>query len=166
MSNEAQLSCSLTVRILQNGLVDQQFQPQPTSFSADVSQAGGPSPGGFLASLMGTQVMLSALGTQPGFCRIQNLGVSSTGVSLFGPAGQQYTWPNFVEVGIYYPTAHEFFPLIELLPGESYVVRLSRYIGDAFSGTDSGTDPAEMGIQLWVRSVGTASKVIVEAIPR
>lgn len=165
MANEAQLSVALTVRILQNGLVDQQFQPQPTSFSADVSQAGGPSPGGFLASTSGTQVVLTAL-TQPGFCRIQNLGVSNVGASLFGTPGQQYTWPNFVEVGIYVPSIYEFLPLIELLPGESYVVRLSRYIGSEFGGTEPGTDPEGGGIQMWVKSVGIASRVIVEAIER
>ena len=165
MANEAQIAVSATVRILQNGLVDQQWQPQPTSFSADVSQAGGPSPGGFLASTTGTQVVLSSL-TQPGFCRIQNLGVNSSGASLWGTPGQQYYWQNYVEVGLYVPSLGKFIPLMELLPGESYVIRLSRYIGSEFGGSEPGTSPEGGGIQLMVKAIGTASKVVVEAIER
>lgn len=166
MSKEATVQSGLTLRILNStGSIIQDESTRPSSFTADVSQAGGPTPGAFLASTSGTQVVLTAL-TQPGLCVIQNLGVDTNGDSLFGTVNDQHNWTNYVELGIYVTAVDDFFPLCELLPGESYVLRLSRFIGSSFGGTDAGTSADTTGNQLRIKAIGTACKVVVRCHER
>lgn len=110
MSNEAQISSSL--RILKGNL---QYQSIPTSFRADVTGTKGPTPGSIAVSTAGTDVDLSELST-PGLCRLRNLDSA-----------------NYVTWGIY--DGAYFFPLGEILAGESYVIRLSRVLGSESPGT-------------------------------
>jgi hypothetical protein len=166
MSKEATVQGGLTIRILGTGNVTlQEYQAKPSSFTADVSMAGGPTPGEVLVALLGTDISLTQL-TQPGLCRIMNLGVSSTGTSLFGTAGAQYSWTNYVEVGVYVPSITDFVPLLELLPGESYTVRLSRFVGSSFNGTAAGTATSETGLTFRMRAIGTACKCLIEVFER
>jgi len=102
MSSEATVLASLT--IIKD---DFEYSSQPVSFTADIATANGPYPGAITVSTAGTDIPLSQL-TQPGLCRIQNIDAT-----------------NFVDVGIY--DGSEYFPFMELLPGESFVFRISRF---------------------------------------
>lgn len=172
MSKEATIQSSVTLRINSStGLVLQDYQSRPQTFTADVSMVGGPTPGEFLASKNGTQVVLTAL-VQPGLCRFQNLGVDVNGASLFGTVNDQYNWTNYEEMGVFIPFGTVippqglFIPMLEALPGESYAFRLSRFLTSEFGGTEPGTGAEGGGVQLWVKSIGTASKALVEAFER
>ena len=125
MADEARLNSSLQIRKADStGTVQIEYRSQPTSFTADVSAVQGPTPGSFLVSTAGTDVDLTAL-TIPGLARFQN---------------QDDT--NYVQVGMWDPEGVRFYPMLELLPGETYVVRLSRDIEEEFGTGDPGTAPA------------------------
>ena len=134
MANEATVRSSLQIKV--GNLT---YQSQPTAFLADVSSANGPTPGVVAATTTGVNVSLSAL-TTPGLCRVMNL--DST---------------NYVILGVY--DGASFFPLMELLPGESYVFRLYRNFGDEFVGTGTPSDVNT----LRVMGVGGTCNVLVEA---
>lgn len=116
MANEATVRTSLQIR---TGNIT--YQSQPSAFQADVAGAKGPTPGAFTVTTLGTDCDLSEL-SQAGLCRIQNLDET-----------------NYVEYGIFDPQTNLFYPLGELLPGESYVLRLSRNILEEYVGTGTGT---------------------------
>ncbi len=138
MADEAQIRTSLQVK---SGNLT--YQSQPTAFNADMDSAKGPTPGAFSASVAGTDVNLSQL-VRPGLCRIMNLDED-----------------NFVHVGIWSPDAHLFFPLMELLPGETYVLRLSRDLGDEYLGAGTGTGAPPNTLR--VKADTAACNVLVEA---
>ena len=136
MANEATIRSSLQIRA---GNVA--YQSQPSSFQADVTGRKGPSPGAISALTTGTAVSFAELVT-PALCRIMNLDAT-----------------NFITVGVY--DGASFFPVIELLPGESYVVRLSRYLNAEFENTGTGTN-ADAN-QLMVLADTAECVVLVEA---
>lgn len=119
MADEAQVRASLQVRV--GNLF---YQSNPSAFNADVSTAKGPTPGAVTVTTYGTDISLAEL-TTPGLCRIMNIDDT-----------------NYVEVGVYDPETDVFYPFIELLPGESYVVRLTRNFGEEYAGTGTGTTSA------------------------
>ena len=131
MSNEAQIRSSL--QISKGNL---RYNSQPTAFRADVTGTNGPTPGAIAVATAGTNVDLSAL-TTPGLCRLMNLDAT-----------------NYVTWGIY--DGVYFFPLGEILPGETYVIRLSRILGSESPGTATGN-------RLRLVANTAACKVAVEA---
>lgn len=139
MSNEATVQSTLAIR---SGNLN--YQSQPTSFRADVAGAKGPTPGAIAVTVLGTSVSLAEL-TTPGLCRIMNLDAT-----------------NYVEWGPYDPTSNTFFPVGELLPGESYIFRLYRLIGEEAVGT--GTAFGNTILRL--RAVGATCNVLVEAFEK
>lgn len=140
MSNEAQIRCSLSIR---TGSIH--YASQPTAFTADVAGRKGPAPGAFTVSTAGTDADLSEL-TAPGLCRIQNLDAT-----------------NYVTFGIWEPDASLFYPLGELLPGETYVLRLSRDLGEQYTSV-TGTGVANNKLRF---KADTASVVVLlEAFSR
>lgn len=138
MANEAQITAALTIV---KGNV--QYASRPSAFVASVSGAKGPTPGSFSASIAGTDVDLSNL-TSPGLCRIAN---------------QDDTYS--VDVGIYDPETARFYPLIRLLPGEFYVIRLSPNVQEEY-GTGTGTLGADTN-RMRVKAITAAAQVSVEA---
>lgn len=138
MANEANIRTSLQIR--KGNVV---YQSQPTGFAADITgTAKGPTPGAISVAVTGTNVDLSQL-TTPGLCRIQNLDET-----------------NYITVGIY--DGVSFFPLMELLPDESFVIRLFRFIGDEYVGT--GT-PADVNY-LRIKADTAACVALVEAFEK
>lgn len=137
MANEAQIYSNLAIT---SG--ELQYQSLPAYFNADVAGSKGPAPGAFLADTTGTKVDLSEL-TTPGLCRIVNLDPT-----------------NYVTVGLYDPDTTTFYPLMELLPGESYVFRFSRDVGLSY-GTGTGTNDSDAEVH--VRGNVAACNVSVEA---
>ena len=140
MADEAQIRSSL--QIAKDSL---EYRGQPTVFNADVSGTKGPTPGAITVSAAGTDVDLSAL-TTPGLCRIQNLEADGG---------------NYVTYGIWDPEGGKFYPLGELLPGESYVLRLARDI-EAEYGTGGGTTGSPVN-KLRFKANTAALVVLVEA---
>jgi hypothetical protein len=110
MADEASIRSSL--QISKGNL---EYQSKPTQFNVDVSGTDGPTPGAVSIATAGTDIDLSEL-TTPGLCRLMNLDAT-----------------NYVEYGIWDGTT--FHELGEIGPGETYVLKLSRNIGDGV-GTD------------------------------
>lgn len=139
MANEARVTSSLAIT---NG--SQRYTSQPTSFSADVSATGGPSPGSLSVATTGTDVSFSQI-IRPGLCRIQNLDPT-----------------HYVEWGVH--DGALFHPVGEILPGESYIFRLSRNVGEEEDVPGTGTTAVVN--TFFLRANGAACKVLVEAFER
>jgi len=118
MANEIRITSGLSINTPASGPV--LIENFSDSFQADMAGRKGPSPGAISVSTAGTDVDFSEL-TTPAICRIKNLDGT-----------------NFVEYGIWDPDNSKFFPLGEILPGEAYVLRLSRNLMEEF-GTGTGT---------------------------
>lgn len=103
------------------------YLSRPSSFAAVVNKANGPTPGAMKVPTHGVDVDFSELTAMGGLCRLMNL--DST---------------NFVTYGILDGLTSKFYPLGELGPGETYILRLSRDLGTRYgtgSGTGSGSHP-------------------------
>jgi hypothetical protein len=87
------------------------------TFRADVTGSKGPTPGSTLIATSGTDVDFTQL-TTPGLVRLTNLSAD-----------------NYVEYGVREPATGAFYPLGEILPGESYVLRFSRNLREEWVGT-------------------------------
>lgn len=112
MANEATITVSLTMAKNNTKYASKQTQHQ-----VDVTGQFGPAPGTVLCgtAATGTEIDLSAF-TTPGMVEFFNLDTS-----------------NYIEVGIY--DGADFHPMIELGPGENYVMKLSRNVLFGDSGT-------------------------------
>lgn len=123
MANEATIRSALQIRKVDGVTTLMEYNSQPSAFQADVDGTKGPTPGAITVTTSGTNVDLTEL-TTPGLCRIMNMDTT-----------------NYVEVGVKDASTGVFYPLMELLPGESYVFRFSRNVGEEWystTGTDSG----------------------------
>ncbi len=145
MTDEARITSSLQIIKRVDGIIVLDARPQPTTFTADVSGVKGPTPGSFTASTAGTDVDLSEL-TTPALCRFMNMDSA-----------------NFVTYGIWDPTGVIFYPFGEILPGETYVVRLSRDIQQEFGTGDPGTSVVDTDNKLRFKASVAAVVVTVEA---
>jgi len=116
-----------------------------TSFIAVVTGSKGPTPGALTVYESGTDADLSQL-VQPGLCKLTNLDQFST-----------------VEWGVWDPLLQVFHSVGELLPGEWFLIRLSRFFGEDL-GPTSGTGTVGMGKRLRFRALDVEScDVLVEA---
>ena len=140
MADEAQVRSSLQIV---EGKVD--YRSQPTVFLANVAAGTkGPTPGALTATVAGIDVSLTEL-TTPGLCRIMNLDGT-----------------NFVEVGIW--DGSTFYPLMDLLAGETFVIRLSAALGQEF-GTGTGTTGGPVNT-LRIKADTASCDVLVEAFEK
>ena len=134
MAGEARVQSSLQVRkVAASGEVLIDYVGRPSAFLASVDGTKGPTPGAVAVSDVATPISLAALQT-PGLCRLMN---------------QDST--NRISVNV----------TLELLPGESYVIRLNQDYGTLGTGTPSNvtdftaeTDP------------GVTANLLVEAFER
>lgn len=145
MSGEAQMQVSLQITKDDTaGILN--YRSYPTQFTADVSGALGPTPGAFIASITGTDVDLTQL-TVPGLCKITN---------------QDDT--NYVTYGIHEESTNQFYPLGEVLAGEFYIFRLSRWLGLEWAEPGTGTGTAlGSNNKLMIRASTAPVVVLVEA---
>lgn len=137
MANEATIQSSLA--ITKDNL---SYRTAAASFRADVTGTKGPSPGAITVSVSGTDVDLSQL-TRPGLCYLKNL--DST---------------NYVTVGMRDPDTGSFQPMLKLLPGEGFVLRLA---GELLSNELTGTGTATGNSTLRIRAYSASCVVLVEA---
>ena len=121
-----------------------EYANRPTMFQALVTGRKGPSPGAIGCSVAGTNVDFGEL-TTPGLCRIQNIDPT-----------------NYVTIGIWDPEFSKFYPLLELLAGESYIYRLSRDLAWEY-GTATGTASGPETNTLQIRADTAPCNVLVEA---
>lgn len=140
MSNEIQIRSSMTVV---NGSL--RYGSQPNAFSADMLGKRGMIPGGLRAPTTGVTIDLSTL--------------ESVGMAHIANVGETYS----VMIGIYDPDTTVFYPFLDLLPGESYVVRLSAFIGEQLT-TGTGTGAVNNIVQ--ARGIGGEADVIVNAFEK
>lgn len=147
MSNEITVRSSLQVA---KGTLA--YQSQPTGFQATMVGSKGPSPGLVLALRTHTNVDLSNLST-PAWCRFMNIDPTTSA--------------NYVEIGLYDADVPlTFYPLLELLPGETVAVRLSRFLSqNLVGGTGTGL-AAGTALRLAVKGVGGIVPVLVEAFDK
>lgn len=149
MADEAQIRSSMEIK---KGKID--YRSLPSAFLANVTGTKGPTPGAVTVTVFGTAIDLSEL-TTPGLCRIMNIDAT-----------------NYVEYGIRDPETETFYPFGEILPGESYILRLSRNLAFEYYGTGTGTgtgtgpDTGDVGAEtnvLWFRANTASVNVVVEA---
>jgi len=142
MSDEISIRSSLQIR--KDNL---EYQSKPTAFNATmVADAAAPTPGRITVPIEGVDVDLTAL-TTPGIARLMNL--DST---------------NYITYGIYDPDGDTFYPLGELLPGESYVLRMSRNLQEEY-GTGTGTTGADTN-RLRLKADTASCEALVEIFER
>ena len=127
MANEVTIRTSLHVLKASNNI---DYQSRPTEFRGDLTGSKGPGPGVTTVSTAGTDIDFSEF-TTPGYVRIQNQDAT-----------------NFVELGIWDPQITKFYPLLEILPGQSYVLRWSRNITREFATGTGTTGPDTNTIRL------------------
>jgi len=122
-----------------------EYQSKPTAFTGSIATSNpkGPVPGAIQVTLEGVSIDLSEL-TTPGYCRIINLDDT-----------------NFLEYGIWDPEGATFYPLGEVLAGESYPLRLSRNLQQEY-GTGTGTTGANTN-RLRLKADTAALNASVEA---
>jgi hypothetical protein len=101
MANEATVNSSLSV--VRGNL---HYQSQPSAFRADVATTRGAAPGGVTINTTGVDIDFGSL-VGPSLCRIMHVG--TTGIVEYGKKA-----------------GGTFYPLGEMLAGETYVLRLSR----------------------------------------
>jgi hypothetical protein len=138
MASEATLRVSLTIK--KGNLT---YSSQPAGYNADVSGTFGPTPSAVHVPTAGVDVDLSAL-TAPGLCRVMNLDDT-----------------NYVQLGTRDPDSNRFYPLMRLLPGESFVFRLDPDVGSEYSGAGTGTAGTNNPVHL--RAANAACVVLFEA---
>jgi len=93
-----------------------------TTFQPTLYGSIGPIPGAFTVSLGGTDINLSNLNTLGGVGQIIN-----------------YDTVNTVTYGIKDGTTQKFYPLHDVLPGESYVFRISQYLHEIYPTSGTGS---------------------------
>ena len=140
MSNEIRINSTLTVQ--KDNL---KYQSTIRGFTADMTGQKGPTPGAIAVSVSGTDVDLSQL-TTPGVCEISNIG-------------ETYQF----DVGVYEPATGIYYPLLEVLPGESYIIRLSRHVQEQYEGSIEGTSSATPNNTVRLRSFGGAGVAFIGA---
>lgn len=141
MADEARISNSLQIKV---GSLE--YRSQPTAFYADVSTAKGPTPGLVSCTQAGTDVDLSLL-TTPGLCRIQNLDDT-----------------NKIIVGRWDPDNSRFYPMMDLLAGETFVIRLAADVEDEYSGTGTGTTATASTLR--IKGTNATCLALVEAFEK
>lgn len=137
MANEASIRSSLQIK---TGNID--YRSFPTAFNADVAGAKGPSPGAIAVAITGTDIDLGEL-THPSLCALHNIDESNT-----------------IEVGIW--DGVSYYPMLDLLPGEGYCIRLSAQLTQEYGAVGTGTTGAGINT-LRARSRPAAGKLVVEA---
>lgn len=122
MSREVSIQSNLQVNVIDagTGINVLRYNALPNSFVGNLPTVKGPSPGALLATLQGVKVVFQL--TKPGYCRFMNNDPI-----------------NFVTRGVYLADINRFAPIDEMLPGETYVTRISRHLQSEFYQTGTGS---------------------------
>lgn len=120
MASSVTVQSSLT--ILQGNL---QYRSSPAAFLPTMSGINGPTPGAIKVPTSGVDISFSQLDSMGGLGRFYNIDPT-----------------NFVTIGIRDKSTNEFYPFMDVLPGETYVMRLSSKLPkeELGTGTFSGSN--------------------------
>ena len=145
MADEAQVRVSLSIRKT-SGIITMIDYQSRRAFSADVTGTKGPTPGALTIPVGGKVVSFEELSTA-GFCMLHNLDTT-----------------NYVEYGIRDPDSDRFYPLGEIGPGETYILKLTRNLNEEYIGTGTGT--SSPGNQFFMKANTADVVVSVECFER
>lgn len=121
----------------------------PQSFTADLEGTFlGPFPGAVSVPLTGYDVSIPA-DVVPGMIEIWNQDAT-----------------NYIEYGIYEPASNVFYPVGEVGPGERYVWKLARNIGEEWASIGTGTGTSGENNRLRFRPNGAAVNVFIGIFAR
>ncbi len=140
---DGQIRSSLQIQKTSGTVTTIDYASKPTAFDITVTGTKGPVPGAITVTTAGVDVDFSEL-TTPGYCRLFNHDAT-----------------NFYEYGIWDPEGNTFYPLGEVGPGESYVLKLSRNLQEEF-GTGTGTSGANTN-RLRLKADTASVEAVVEA---
>ena len=138
MANEISVNSSLVIR--KGSLL---YQSRP-NFTTNLFGLRGPTPGAQHVTVKGIDVSFSELLYPGGICCILNVDPN-----------------NYVNYGVRDTTSNRYWPLGELLPGEGYIMRLSRVLGQDF-GTGTGSTASGQTCVFHMKAPNGAADVIVE----
>lgn len=131
MASEARVTSNLTVLKRSGSISRIEHRGQgPSAFVADVTGTKGPLPGAVTVTGDGVSVSFTGL-TTPSLCEIHNQASS-----------------GFVTVGLWEPDTSFFYPFADVHAGEKYTLRLSRFLGQQFQNTGTGTPTANVTLRL------------------
>lgn len=150
MANEISISVNLSVRKLDstNTITLVNYQGA-SSFQPSMAGSSGPYIGVIAAGQTTTNVPLSAVGGGGGIAKFTN-----------------QSGTNSIEVGLYDASRNKFLPFMLLLPGESYLFRLSNHVG-AEEPVGTGTGTAGTGVvSLALKGNAATVPVLVEVFPK
>ncbi len=122
------------------------YQSYPTQFFADMEGDGEPVPG------------IVQVNDQEGTHIDLSVNSRTIGIALFENHGPG----EYVEYGIYDPELLIYYPLGEILPGERFVLRLSRNVQTQYGPTGTGTTGHAVENRLWMLSHGGDSLVLFD----
>lgn len=140
---DGQIRSSLQIQKTSGSVVTLDYGSKPTAFDITVAGTKGPVPGAITVTTAGVDVDFSEL-TTPGYCRLFNHDAT-----------------NFYEYGVWDPEGNTFYPLGEVGPGESYVIKLSRNLQEEFE-TGTGTSGANTN-RLRLKADTASVEAVVEA---
>lgn len=144
MAREIIARATLIVKDLAKGL----NEPYNCNAQFDVDDLRGPTPGLILATVYGTLVDLSLLGST-GWCLIHNQDQN-----------------NHIDVGIWDPELLRFYPICEYPPTFKWPIPLSRFLQQEFGSgatTGTGTLGGEESNRLMIRGRNQSCYVFVGA---
>ena len=131
MSSEAQIFSSLFINA-QGNAAPLVYQSNPTKFNVDMSSPQAATPGGLLVTVKGIYISLAAItgiGGQPGLASFAHLGSDPL---------------NYITVGI--TNGADFFPFMELGPGERWNIKLSRNLLQQYAGSATAVGLPQVGL--------------------
>lgn len=135
MSSEAQIRSSIFINA-QGNSAPLVYQSNPTAFNVDMSTNLAPTPGGLVCTVKGIYISLATIagaGLVPGLASFAHLGTDSA---------------NYITIGI--DNGIDFFPFMEMGPGERWNLKLSRSLLQQFAGSATATGLA--AVQLYAKA--------------
>lgn len=158
MADEVTVNSSMSIRKVDSDanstvLIQRSYQK---AIQADMTGALGPTPGALEVAVKGsggTQITFAQL-TTPGWCWISHLGRAD---------GSAWEAGDYVDIGIYDPATHSFYPIMELQPGDQLPLRLSRNLQEIYVGPGTGTAAGGETARLMAVAYPVAQKVSFEA---
>lgn len=119
MAQEIRVTSALSIK---NGNLF--YISQPGAFIANMAGTKGPTPGSVTVTTDGVDVSLAQLTALGGMCRVMNVDLT-----------------NKIQIGPKDTGTGKFYPFMDLLPGETYTIRLSDFLGkdEPGTGTFGGT---------------------------
>jgi hypothetical protein len=157
MSNEISFNSTLSIRKMDaDGSTTLIQRTYGDSFVDDMTGSKGPTPGAITVPVKGSggiQITFAQL-TRPGYCYIKHLGRDDGSAVQAG---------DYIDIGIYDPATHKFYPILEWRPKMGYPLCLSRNLQEIYLGPGTGTAAGAETARLMAVAYPVPQKISVEA---